>query len=680
MRVLLLPVLRGKEAPESVFCSTYEYLAGGLLMKHKRKHSLLPLHKVKINDNFWSKYIKLIHDEVIPYQWEALNDRIEDAEPSHSIKNFRIAAGLEEGEFYGFVFQDTDVAKWLEAVAYRLETNPDKDLENTADEVIELIEKAQQPDGYLNTYFTIKEPQNRYTNLRECHELYTAGHMIEAAVAYYKATGKTKLLKVMRKFADHIDSVFGTQPGKLRGYDGHQEIELALVKLYEVTGEEKYLNLSKYFLDERGVEPYYFEIEYEKRGFTRHFPEEVMYDRKYSQSHLPVREQKTAEGHAVRAVYMLTAMADVAHLTEDEELLNACRNMWNNIVHRRMYITGGIGSMSWGESFSFDYDLPNNLMYTETCASIGLVFFAQRMLLIEPDSKYADEMERALYNNILAAMAQDGKSFFYVNPLEVLPEACEKNHNYKHVKPVRQKWFSCACCPPNVARLLSSLGQYIYTVNENTVYTHLYIGSKSTINVGGQELILEQKTNYPWSGDIKLEVLTDTAAEVTIALRIPGWCKNYACFINDSKITPYVSDGYIIIKRIWKNSDFIRLELDMPVMLNAANPMVISNAGKIALQRGPLIYCLEEVDNGKNLAALSLPIDGEYISELNNELFGGIVTITTKGIRRDSKNWGDVLYKSYEADNLPVQIRAVPYFTWGNRDTGEMLVWIRYKN
>ncbi len=649
-------------------------------MKPTKKHNLLPLNKVKISDNFWSKYIKLIHDEVIPYQWEALNDRIEDAEPSHSIKNFRIAAGLEQGEFYGFVFQDTDVAKWLEAVAYRLETNPDKDLETIADEVIELIEKSQQPDGYLNTYYTIKEPKNRYTNLRECHELYTAGHMMEAAVAYYKATGKTKLLDVMRKFADHIDLVFGTQPGKIPGYDGHQEIELALVKLYEVTGEEKYLNLSKYFLDERGREPYYFDIEYEKRGSTKHFPDDVMYNRNYSQSHLPVREQKTTEGHAVRAVYMLTAMADIADLTEDAGLLDACRNMWNNMVNRRMYITGGIGSMSWGESFSFDYDLPNNLMYTETCASIGLVFFAQRMLLIEPKSKYADEMERALYNNILAGMAQDGKSFFYVNPLEVLPEACEKNNNYKHVKPVRQKWFSCACCPPNIARLLSSLGQYIYTVKESIVYTHLYIGSKATIKVGDEELILEQKTNYPWTGDVTLNVLADTTAEVSIALRIPGWCKKYTCFINDSQISPSVIDGYIIINRIWKNSDFIRLEFDMPVILIKANPMVTSNAGKIAIQRGPLIYCLEEEDNGKNLSALSLPIDSEYTSEFDKDLFGGTVIITTKGFRTDSKNWDEILYKAYEADDLPVYVKAVPYFIWGNRNAGEMSVWIRNKN
>ncbi|NMA64700.1 MAG: glycoside hydrolase family 127 protein [Clostridiaceae bacterium] len=646
-------------------------------MKKLLRHLIVPLNAVKINDSYWSKYIKLIHDEVIPYQWEVLNDRLPDVEPSHAIKNFKIAAGLEEGEFYGYVFQDTDLAKWLEAVAYRLDTHPDPELERLADEAIELVEKAQQPDGYLNTYYTIKEPGKRWTNLRECHELYTAGHMMEAAVAYYKATGKRKLLDVMCRFADHIDSVFGDQEGKIKGYDGHQEIELALVKMYEVTGEERYLKLSKFFLDERGKKPYFFEIEYEKRGKTDHFPDFLMHNPMYNQSHIPVREQTTAEGHAVRAVYMLTSMADVAALTNDAELMKACQIMWDNIVSRRVYITGGIGSMAHGESFSFDYDLPNDTMYTETCASIGLIFFAQRMLRIKPESRYADEMERALYNNVLAGMAQDGRSFFYVNPLEVLPEACEKNANYKHVKPVRQKWYACACCPPNVARLLASLGQYIYTVDEDTIYTHLYIGNKTDFKMAGKRVILEQKTNYPWDGNVTFEVTSEDNKETTIALRIPGWCKNYSISINDSRTETEVKDGYAILKRAWGMKDVIELKMEMTAELISTNPAVRQNAGKLAIQRGPIVYCIEEVDNGKNLFAISINPKTKLVEEYDKNLFGGAVVVKANGFRLDQKGWGEKLYDATMVKSYPFEIKAVPYYMWGNRTPGEMIVWIR---
>jgi DUF1680 family protein len=635
--------------------------------------------KVKINDPFWSKRIKLVHDEVLPYQWEAINDRIPGAEPSHAIRNFRIAAGLEQGEFYGFAFQDTDVAKWLEAVAYRLETDPDPELEKLADEVIELIGKAQHEDGYLNTYFTVKEPGKRWTNLRECHELYTAGHFMEAAAAYYHATGKKKLLDILCRFADHIDSVFGRSPGKLPGYPGHQEIELALVKLYEATGNEKYLKLSKYFLDERGREPFYFDIESAERGNTVHSPDPVMYNRKYAQTHLPVKEQDAAEGHAVRAVYMLAGMADVAALAGEEDMLEACRRLWNNIVAKRMYITGGIGSMAYGEAFSFDYDLPNDTMYTETCASVGLIFFAHRMLKIEPKSGYADELERALYNNVLAGMAQDGKGFFYVNPLEVLPEACEKNATYKHVKPVRQRWYACACCPPNIARLLASLGQYIYTVKGDTVYTHLYIGNETRLKVGGRELSLKLETNYPWDGKIGLEVSGQEKQEqeAAVALRIPGWCKKYRLTLNGLPVNAELRDGYAVIRRSWKQGELLELELDMPAEWVRANPAVRADAGRLAIQRGPLVYCLEETDNGSNLSALSVPGKGKPAVEYDAALFGGIYTIGAEGWRTDASAWGNRLYGTAEPQEIPVRIKAVPYFLWGNRRPGEMIVWVR---
>lgn len=650
-------------------------------MNKMKNYASLQLKDVKINDTFWSNYIRLVQDVVIPYQWEALNDRVTDAEPSHSIRNFKIAAGLEEGEFYGYVFQDTDLAKWLEAVAYRLATHPDAALESLADEAIGLVEKAQQEDGYLNTYFTVKEPGKKWTNLRECHELYTAGHMIEAAVAYYQSTGKRKLLDVMIRFADYIDTVFGPEPDKLKGYDGHQEIELALAKLYHVTGDEKYLKLSKYFIDERGKEPYYFDIESEKRGHTVHFHGHPTQARDYNQTHLPVRMQNTAEGHAVRAVYMCTGMADVAMETGDKELFETCRTLWNNIVSKRMYVTGGIGSVAYGEAFTFDYDLPNDTMYTETCASVGLIFFAHRMLKAEAKSQYADVMESSLYNTVLAGMSYDGKRFFYVNPLEVLPEASEKNKNREHVKPVRQKWFSCACCPPNVARLLMSLGQYIYTVGENTIYTHLYIGGESTIDMEGTPVKLAQETNYPWDGKIKLKVSVPQSKKFKIALRIPGWCKEYAIEKNGRKLEvgSVINNGYVMLDGVWDDADLIELNLSMPIEQIQSNPKVRANAGRLALQRGPLVYCLEEIDNGSNLSAISMSLDAKLTAEYDGNLLDGAVTIKGNAYRTDDSEWDGQLYRTARENEKPVKFKAVPYCMWGNRTPGEMLVWFRQK-
>ncbi len=403
----------------------------------------LRLQDIAIDDPYWTPYRTLIRDTVIPYQWEALNDRIPDAEPSHAIANFRRAAGLEKGPFGGWVFQDSDLYKWLEAVGYSLAASPDPDLERVADEAIALVAAAQQPDGYLNTYFALAEPGKRWTNLADCHEMYCAGHLIEAAVAYYGSTGKTALLEVARKLADHIDRRFGPGPGQVRGYDGHQEIELALVKLYEVTGEDRYLRLAAFLIDERGQEPSFFHKEWKERGQTSHWSPGVVQPHPpaldYLQADKPVREQKVATGHAVRAVYMYTAMADLAIRSGDRELLEACRRLWSNVVHRQMYVTGSIGSTHHGEAFTFDHDLPNDTNYSETCASIGLIFFARRMLQAEAKGEYADVLERALYNTVTAGIAGDGKHYFYVNPMEVWPEASRKNPGKHHIKAVRQK-------------------------------------------------------------------------------------------------------------------------------------------------------------------------------------------------------------------------------------------------
>lgn len=640
----------------------------------------LPLKNVKLNDKFWSKYEKLVKEVIIPFQWEALNDNVPDAEPSHAIKNFRIAAGLEQGEYYGMVFQDSDVAKWLEAVAYSLVTSPDSKLEEIADGVIDIIEKAQMPDGYLNTYFTVKEPGKRWTNLRECHELYCAGHMMEAAVAYFESTGKRKLLDIMCRFADHIDSIFGPEEGKLKGYPGHQVIEMALVKLYRVTDEEKYLILAKYFIDQRGQEPFYFDIEAEKRGNKEHFKGMAGLGRAYAQTHLPVREQTSAEGHAVRAVYMYTGMADVAAETGDLKLFEACKTIWNNIENRRMYLTGGIGSMSHGEAFSFDYDLPNDTIYAETCASIGLVFFANRMLQIEVNNRYADVMERALYNGIISGVSMDGKSFFYVNPLEVWPEASEKNQTKYHVKSTRQKWFGCACCPPNLARLVASLGKYIYTSNRDTIYTHLYIGGEAEFNIGNDKIKLFQETNYPWKGKVTINVSLDCDKEFALSLRIPGWCRRATIEINDSSfnVSENIQNGYAMLSRKWKNGDKVLLDMEMPVEIVEANPSVRADAGKVAISRGPIVYCLEEVDNGNKLSAIAITESTKFSAEFDEDILGGIVVIKANAARIEEKTWQDNLYRVYKNENVPTEIIAVPYSLWGNRIPGEMQTWIRY--
>ncbi|AGE22473.1 MULTISPECIES: glycoside hydrolase family 127 protein [Geobacillus] len=643
-------------------------------MKQKVNNNI----NIKITEGFWSRYVDVVRKEVVPYQWEALNDLIPSAEPSHAIENFRIAAGESDGEFYGMVFQDSDVGKWLEAVAYLLEEKRDPELEALADDVIELLSRAQQPDGYLNTYYTVKEPGKRWTNLRDNHELYCAGHLIEAAVAYFRATGKRRFLDIMCKYADYIGTVFGRGEGQIPGYDGHQEIELALLKLYEVTGNESYLKLSQYFIDQRGQQPHYFDWEKKARGETKPFW--FHDDYRYHQAHIPVREQKQAVGHAVRALYMYTAMAGLAAKTGDESLKQACQTLWENVTKRQMYITGGVGSSAFGESFTFDFDLPNDTAYAETCASIALVFWARRMLELETDGKYADVMERALYNGTISGMDLDGKKFFYVNPLEVWPKACER-HDKRHVKPVRQKWFSCACCPPNLARLIASIGHYIYSQTSDALFVHLYVGSDIRTELGGRSVEIVQETNYPWDGTVRLTVLPESAGEFTIGLRIPGWCRGATLTINGEKVdmVPLIQKGYAYIKRIWKKGDQVELVFPMPVERIKAHPQVRANAGKVALQRGPIVYCLEEVDNGPNLANLFLPRDAHLEAHFEPDLLEGVVVITGTAERMDESAWNDELYRPIDPQTYQVPFRAIPYYAWCNRGEGEMTVWVNEK-
>ena len=635
----------------------------------------LPLNEAQINGRFWKDFMEKARTQVIPYQWEALNDRVPDAEPSHWLRNFRIASGKEKGEFGGFVFQDSDGAKWLEAVAYSLMWHPDAELEKTADGAIDEIVAAQQPDGYLNTYYIIKGLEKRFTNLKDNHELYCLGHFLEAAVAYFKATGKDKLLKAMIKYVDLVDSLIGAEEGKLHGYPGHQEIELALVKLYDITGDEKHLRLAKYFIDERGKEPLFFREENRIQGNGFYWANSL-FQYGYYQAAEPVRQQMNAVGHSVRAVYMYAGMADVACKTGDEGLLEVCRRLWRNVTRRQMYISGGIGSSQYGEAFTYDYDLPNDTVYAETCASIALAFFAQRMFNLEGKSEYADVMEQALYNGIISGMSVDGKSFFYVNPLEVVPEATRKDQLRRHVKLERQKWFGCSCCPPNLARILTSLGAYAYSVEKNTFYVNIYAGGTVDTQLESGALAFEMTTEYPWDEKVTLKV-REAAPEAVLAFRIPGWCEMYSLTVNGNIVKFPLEDGYVRLTGL-SAGDCIELILEMPVTVLEANPRVREDIGKVAVRRGPVVYCVEEVDNGKDLHRILLAKDAEFSHEYDAGFLGGAVLLQSAGKRLCQDDWDeDTLYRKAAAARYEdCVLKWVPYYLWANRGAGEMRCWV----
>lgn len=523
---------RPSQSPEGITGTSPQSAPAPAQTRHSHT---LPLKDVTVNDAFWGEEQELVRTAVIPYQWRALNDQVPGAAPSYCMHNFKAAAAQnarkeqqgkdfvpptytyrgfqalpedpahpEADKFYGFVFQDTDFSKWIEAVGYSLVHHPDPELERTADAAIDIVCAAQLDNGYLDTYYILNGMDRHFTYLKDHHELYCFGHLVEGAVAYYQGTGKDKLLKAAERFADYVASRFGREPGQLRGYPGHEIAEMALVRLYETTGERRYLDLADYFVTERGQRPSYFEQEDRARAKldgTEYRPEADHYA--YYQAHEPVVEQDEAVGHAVRAGYFYSGLADVARLTGDRSLDDAAHRLWRNIVDKKLYITGGVGGTTDGEAFSYNYDLPNDSAYSETCAAIALAFFARRMLELEPKSEYADVMELALYNTALAGMALDGKSFFYVNPLEVNPYACHKDSRLAHVKPVRRKWFGCACCPPNIARLVESVQEYAYTVADDgaTLFTHLYMGGTATVTLGGAPVTLEMTAGLPWRGD-----------------------------------------------------------------------------------------------------------------------------------------------------------------------------------
>lgn len=631
-----------------------------------------------VGDLFFGYYERLMKTVVIPYQEKILKDEIPDVEKSHAIENFKACARKlekesDESEFYGMVFQDSDVAKWLEAAAYSLHHYPDKELEKRLDEVIDLIGRAQQEDGYLNTYFTLKEPLRRWTNLEEAHELYCAGHLIEAAVAYASCTQKTKLLDIACRLADHIEQHFLIE--KAKGYGGHPEIELALMRLYEYTGNERYLALAKHFIDVRGVDSTYFAKESKTRGWTVWGSSGS--NAEYAQYHLPVREQAEAVGHAVRAVYLYTGMADVALHTKDISLIKACKRLWDNMTNCKMYVTGGIGSAYEGEAFTKDYHLPNDTAYAETCASIGLIFFAKKMFELEQSSKYADVMERALYNVVLAGMQLDGERFFYVNPLEVIPGITGEANTHRHVKPERLKWFACACCPPNVARLITSIGSYAWTRENKTIYHHLFIGGTLNLNEG-LEGSIQVLTNYPYEDSVtyRFEPKNEHLA-MTLAIRLPQWSNTTLITLNGKKADYQVVNGYAYIKNTFTTKDELKVQFDMRVQKIYATSKVAADSGKVAFSKGPLIYCAEGVDNQENIVALRVKKNASVWVNKKQNLFEqdglNIDTIEVEGEKIEESNQ---LYSFEEPKKTPCKITLVPYYVWGNRGLNQMRVWL----
>lgn len=619
------------------------------------------------DEGFVSRYQKLIREVVIPYQYEVLHDRA-GAEKSHVVQNYINAAKALRGEdvgdgFYGMVFQDSDAAKWLEAVAYSLAVFPDKELEKKADELIEIIAAAQDEDGYLNTYFTIKDRDKRWKNLLEGHELYCSGHMMEAAAAYFEATGKRRLLDVMLKNAEHIYTHFITE--KAEGYPGHPEVELALLKMYRVSGNKHCLELAEHFINVRGVDTTFYRREADARDWTvwGNNPDDLS----YQQAFAPVREQSDAVGHSVRAVYLYTAMADLAGEQDDKELSAACRRLWDSITQKRMYITGGIGSTGIGEAFTVDYDLPNDTAYAETCASIGLMFFASRMLEKEPNAEYADVMERAFYNTVLAGMQLDGKRFFYVNPLEVIPGISGIAATHWHDRPQRPEWFTCACCPPNVARTISSIGKYAYGESDAACYCHLYAAGTVRFDNGA---VLRCETNYPYDFTIKYTLIS---GETTLAVRIPAWSNRFEVKKNGAAADFEQKNGYAYFYGTVAG-DVIEIALEDEAFFVYPNAKIAENSGAVAIQRGPLVYCAEGVDNGEDVLSLRVDTDKPIsCGVFTPDLLSGTVTLTASATRVTAIN---ELYTRQKPAQTPAKLTLVPYYAWGNRGENQMRVWI----
>ena len=548
------------------------------------------------------------------------------------------------------IFWDSDVAKWLEGAAYILSSKEDEETVKIIEDSIDCIIKNSDENGYFNSHFLVTEKDKRFSD-RQCHELYCAGHLFEAAVAYYEITGKDRFLKAMCKYADYIEKVFKTDKSVAFITPGHPELELALMRLYKATGEKRYADLAKYFIDEHGNHP--------KEGDYIDWC-----NNRYNQDEMPIKDRSTAEGHAVRAMYLMCGAADVAAEYGDDELKNACERVFQNVISKRMYITGGIGSTNIGESFTVDYDLPNRTAYAETCASISLAMFANRMLQFGADSKYADIVEKTIYNGIMSGVSLDGKSFFYENPLEIDPDFNSVNTSTKKKKhfPITQRLevFGCSCCPPNILRFVASIARFLYGFDDDTVYVHQYMNSKTETN----GIKIEQKTEYPKNGKITVKCDAD---KKYIAFRIPGWCKSFTINCDYT-----VKNGYAYIA-LEKASEF-EIDFDMPVVFIAANRRVHANAGRVAVMRGPVVYCAEGIDNCADLKSVLLDIRGEF--EIKESKFL-LPVLKTKAYRPKET---ESLYYEAGDDYEEIPLTFIPYYAFANRGETEMQVWFLRKN
>lgn len=618
------------------------------------QYSPIPPQDVRITDSFWSERLRVNHERSLPKQYEmcertgrfeALRLRWQPGQPNRP-----------------HIFWDSDTAKWLEAACYACRIREDGELRAKIDEVARLFVVAQQPDGYINSYFSQIDQDRRWKNLRFSHELYCAGHIFEAAVAHHELTGEEHLLKAACRYADYIDSVFGLEEGKIPGYCGHEEIELALVRLFRATGEARYLKLASYFVEQRGRQPLWFKIEqdgvippdFQGHGFVDD----------YAQAHVPVREQKEVCGHAVRAVYLYCAIADLAREQEDASLFAAAERLWNNLVSHKLYITGGIGSSWVGEAFSTNYDLPNERAYCETCASVGLIFWAHRMLQHSGDAAYAGAIERALYNGALSGMSLDGESFFYQNPL-----ASFGGHH-------RQSWFECSCCPSNLSRLLATLGSYIASTGRNELRIHLYIGSEIKFSApDGSPAVIIQTGNSTWEGSVDCQLQLSRAQEMTLSFRIPDWSHDPHLTVNGMTVPVSTNSGYASVCREWKPDDRIALRFEMPVLRIRCHPGLMGNSGQVAIQRGPFIYCIEDADFVHSVVNVSLPANAGLSATYDPGLLGGVVTVN--GAAECSGSNAAGLYRaSLEDARKSIPFRAIPYFAWDNRTPGAMRVWV----
>jgi uncharacterized protein len=636
----------------------------------------IPIKQIVIDDKFWSPRLEVNRTKTLDHVYRQL-------EATGSIRNFDVAAKKVVGRFSQPWWADSDVYKWIEGASYVLATHPDPALERKVDDLIARIAAAQEKDGYIDTHVQIEEPDLRWKVLAFFHELFCAGSLFEAGVAHYEATGKRSLLDVAIKLADYLDSTFG--PGKMDGISGHEEVELALVRLHRATGEKRYLQLAEYFLNGRGQKPSVFEREYNRLPSDRmvnwlggqtvsvrflhdHFfrAHPPAFDTSYSQDNLPVREQSVAVGHAVRAMYLYSGMADVAFETGDQGLMAALDRLYDNVTLRRMYVTGGIGPSAKNEGFTDDYDLPNDNAYQETCASAGMVLWNHRMFKLANDGRYVDSLEQSLYNAVLAGVSLEGNTFCYATPL-----ACDRDFK-------RQPWFKVPCCPTTAARFFPSIGRYIYSQSEDGLWVNLYIGGRASASLpDGSKVTVRQTTHYPWEGKVKLQVTPAKPQEFTLHLRVPGWAGASTITLNGKAVGLPVSKGYVQIHRKWSGDDIVELSFPLEIQRLQANPKVLQSRGQVALRRGPIIYCLEQIDQKADLDRIVLPATAKLTEHFEPQLLGGVTVITGQGQLSDLSAWDKNLYRPVRtAPPETVTVRAVPYCVWGNRGKGKMRLWI----